>query len=113
MQRIITRKTIEIDAVRTLSEKERLGLSRRNEAVRALQDPDVSQRRGCFLVGQPRRTLSSRKHDFDKAPIANRQRTLADERPRYGWRRLLIMIRREALGSALKSEPGITVEFRR
>ena len=64
--------------------------------MRALQDSGVSQRRACFIVGQPRRTLSYRKRDVVEAPIVNRVRTLAEERPRFGWRRLLIMIRREA-----------------
>ena len=42
MQRIIARQAIEVDAVRELIEKKRLGLSQRKEAVRALRESGVS-----------------------------------------------------------------------
>jgi putative transposase len=62
--------------------------------VRALQESGLSQVRACAIVGQPRRTLHCHGHAKDDSALAERIQTLAQERPRWGWRRLLIMIRR-------------------
>jgi putative transposase len=53
--------------------------------------------RACAIVGQPRRTLHYRGKPKDESAIAERTQTLAQERPRWGWRRLLIMIRRDGI----------------
>jgi putative transposase len=65
--------------------------------VRALQEFGISQLRACAIVGQPRRTLHYRGKPKDDGPIAERTQTLAQERPRWGWRRLLIMIHRDGI----------------
>ena len=62
--------------------------------MRALQEFGISQVRACVIVGQPRRTLHYRGKPKDDSAIAERTQTLAQERSRWGWRRLLIMIRR-------------------
>jgi len=62
--------------------------------VRALQDRGVSQRRACWIIGQPRRTLFYRAQPKDDAEDAGRLKELAAQRPRFGWRRLLILFRR-------------------
>lgn len=66
--------------------------------MRALQEFGLSQVRACVIVGQPRRTLHYHAilKDDDSA-IAERTQAVAQERPRWGWRRLLIMIRREGI----------------
>ena len=63
--------------------------------MRALQDLGLSQVRACAIVGQPRRTLHYHAKPKDDDLIAQRAQTLAQERPRFGWRRLLVMFRRE------------------
>jgi putative transposase len=65
--------------------------------VRALQEFGLSQVRACAIVGQPRRTLHYRGKPKDDGAIAERTQSLAQERPRWGWRRLLIMIRRDGI----------------
>jgi hypothetical protein len=65
------------------------GISPRKEAVRALQEHGLSQVRACAIVGQPRRTLHYRGKPKDESAIAERTQTLAQERPRWGWRRLI------------------------
>jgi putative transposase len=62
--------------------------------VRALQDRGVSQRRACWIIGQPRPTLFYRAQPKDDADDAGRLKELAAQRPRFGWRRLLILFRR-------------------
>jgi putative transposase len=68
----------------------------RKEAVRALQEKGLSQRRACWLMTQPRPTLFYRRLPTDDGGDATRIKELAEERPRFGWRRLLIMFRRQA-----------------
>jgi len=54
-----------------------------------------SQRKAAFLVGSAPSVLrynSKRKHD---TPIKERLRELASERPRFGYRRLHVLLRRE------------------
>lgn len=63
--------------------------------MRALQELGLSQVRACTIVGQPRRALHYHAKPKDDDLIAQRAQTLAQERPRFGWRRLLVMFRRE------------------
>ncbi len=62
--------------------------------MRALQERGISQRRACWIIGQPRRTLFYLSQPKDDAADADRLKELAEKRPRFGWRRLLIMFRR-------------------
>ncbi|HET9095150.1 MAG TPA: DDE-type integrase/transposase/recombinase, partial [Candidatus Baltobacteraceae bacterium] len=62
-----------------------------------MQADGVSQRRACQLVDCTRSTLHYRRQRPDEEPIAARMRELAAERPRWGWRRLLILIRRDKI----------------
>lgn len=50
--------------------------------------------RACHIIGQARRTLYYHPEPKDDAAIADRLQELAQQRPRWGWRRLLIMVRR-------------------
>ena len=63
--------------------------------MRALEDHGVSRGRACAIVGHCRRTLYYRGQPKDDDPIATRLQELAQQRPRFGWRRLLIMFRRK------------------
>lgn len=65
--------------------------------MRALQADGVSQRRACNLVDCTRSTLHYRKRRPDDEPIAVRMRELAAERPRWGWRRLKVLFKREGI----------------
>ena len=74
-------------------------ISQRKEAVRALEDRGLSRIRACAIVRQPRRTLYYRRkpkpHD---TVLIERTKKLAQERQRFGWRRLIIMVRRDLVG---------------
>ena len=63
--------------------------------MRALQEYGLSQVRACAIIGQPRRTLHYCTKPKNDSEIAERIQVLAQQRPRWGWRRLLIMIRRD------------------
>jgi putative transposase len=55
----------------------------------------VSARRACGLVGCDRGTFYYRARRRDVAPLRMRLRELAAARPRFGYRRLHILLRRE------------------
>jgi putative transposase len=55
----------------------------------------VSARRACGLVGCHRATFYYRAKPQDPAPLRMRLRELAAVRPRFGYRRLYILLRRE------------------
>jgi putative transposase len=65
--------------------------------VRALQAQGVSATRACSLVGYTRSNLYYRRKPKDDAAARARLQELADQRPRWGWRRLLILLRREPI----------------
>ncbi len=58
----------------------------------------LSERRACRLVGIGRSTLRyCPRKCSDEAPIRHRLRELAAERPRFGYRRLHVLLRREGV----------------
>ena len=54
-----------------------------------------SERRACQLVQLPRATMRYRARPQHDTAIRERLRALAQERPRYGYRRLTVLLRRE------------------
>jgi putative transposase len=57
----------------------------------------ISQRRACRALGVHRRTVRYQRHmRADEPQVRERLRALARERPRWGYRRLHILLRREA-----------------
>lgn len=80
----------------------------------------LSERRACRLVGIGRSTLRycPRKRG-DEAPVRDRLRELAAERPRFGYRRLHVLLRREGVIvnhkriERLYREEGLAVRRRR
>jgi putative transposase len=65
--------------------------------VRALCQRGISTVRACDLISYNRSNLYYRRKPVDDEPIATRLKSLATERPRWGWRRLIIMIRRDKI----------------
>lgn len=62
--------------------------------MRALQGHGISRTRACQLVGLNRSNLYYRRKAKDDAALKARMHELAQERPRWGWRRLFIILRR-------------------
>ena len=56
----------------------------------------ISQRRACRVLRMPRRTLQYRpKSDPEVAALRIAINDAAAKRPRFGWRRILVLLRRE------------------
>ena len=58
---------------------------------------EVSQRRACRTIGSDRASMRYRSIRTDDADLRSRLRSLAAQRRRFGYRRLLILIRREGI----------------
>lgn len=72
--------------------------AQRRAVVAYLQERlGVSQRRACRLVGIARSTVRYRRRGGDDAALRERLRELATERPRFGYRRLHALLRREGI----------------
>ncbi|HEV2261912.1 MAG TPA: IS3 family transposase [Candidatus Rubrimentiphilum sp.] len=74
--------------------KKRLWPSQRQEAVRASQQRGIPTVRACKLLSFTRSNLYYRRLRKDDGPVTQRLHELAQERPRWGWRRLFIIVRR-------------------
>jgi putative transposase len=69
-------------------------------AVTWLEEEDgVSQRRACRAVEISRATCRDVSRWGDGGALRERLRALAEERPRFGYRRLCDLMRREGLGA--------------
>jgi len=68
----------------------------RRAAVAQLQErAGVSERRACRVVSQHRSVERYRSRRPEPVGLRERLRTLAEQRPRFGYRRLYVLLRRE------------------
>jgi putative transposase len=68
----------------------------RREVVGVLQESfSMSERRACRTIGVSRSTLRYETEREDPAELRTRLRELAQARPRFGYRRLHVLLRRE------------------
>jgi transposase InsO family protein len=92
----------------------------KREAVAHLQAVmSLSERRACSFVGADRKMVRYRSRRPPETELRSRLRDLANERRRFGYRRLFILLRREGEASGvnriyrLYREEGLTVRKRR
>jgi transposase InsO family protein len=92
----------------------------RREAVAHLQARfGLSERRACRIAGADRKMIRYQSRRPPDTALRTRLRDLANERRRFGYRRLFILLRREGEPSGLNRiyrlyrEEGLTVRKRR
>jgi len=97
-----------------------VGPAARREAVAHLQaSMAMSERRACSIVGADRKMVRYRSRRPPETQLRGRLRELANERRRFGYRRLFILLRREGEPSGINRiyrlyrEEGLTVRKRR
>ena len=79
----------------------------------------LSERRACSIVGADRKMIRYRSSRPADAALRGRLRDLANERRRFGYRRLFVLLRREGEPSGINRiyrlyrEEGLTVRKRR
>lgn len=69
--------------------------AKREVAVHLVQEHQLSQRRACHLAGLPTCSLRYQSCRQDDVIVRGRLKELAQERPRFGYRRLGVLLRRE------------------
>ena len=67
---------------------------RRNTALKAMRDHDISQRRACRLVGVDPKTVR-RDRPPDNPKIREEMKKIANKRRRFGYRPIGVMLERE------------------
>jgi putative transposase len=97
-----------------------VGPAARREAVAHLQAAKgLSERRACSIVSADRTMIRYRSCRPPEAELRDRLRKLANERRRFGYRRLFVLLRREGEPSGINRiyrlyrEEGLTVRKRR
>jgi putative transposase len=70
-------------------------VSARREVVSYFKSRGHSERRACALAGLRRSTCQYKRRRRDPTELLGRLRELASERPRFGYRRLHALLRRE------------------
>ena len=97
-----------------------VGPAVKREAIAHLQTlMDLSERRACRIVGADRKMVRYRSRRPPDTDLRARLRELANERRRFGYRRLFILLRREGEPSGvnrihrLYREEGLSVRQRR
>ncbi len=69
--------------------------AKRGVVTYMVQHHQRSQRRACHLVGLQPCSYRYRSRRPEDTPVRQRLKELAQERPRFGYRRLGILLRRE------------------
>jgi len=92
----------------------------KREAVAYLQaEHGLSERRACHIVGADRTMIRYRSRRAPDTVLRGRLRDLANERRRFGYRRLFVLLRREGEPSGINRiyrlyrEEGLTVRKRK
>jgi len=97
-----------------------VGPAAKREAVADLRKGfALSERRACSIIGADRKTIRYRSKRPPETGLRARLRELANERRRFGYRRLFILLRREGEPSGINriyrlyKEEGLAVRKRR
>ena len=81
-----------------------VGPAAKRAAVAQLQDTTgLSERRACLIVGADRKTVRYCSRRPPDTELRARLRELANERRRFGYRRLFILLRREGRPGSIAS----------
>jgi putative transposase len=93
--------------------------ARRNVVAHAVEHHGMSERRACRTLGVDRSSHRYRSRRPDDAELRARIRALAEDRRRFGYRRLFILLRRDGEASGknriyrLYREEGLSVRRRK
>ncbi|WP_144259649.1 IS3 family transposase [Methylocystis sp. ATCC 49242] len=120
LKKLLAEQMLDAAAMRELLFKKMVGPAVQRDAVAHLQAVmGLSERRACSIVGADRKTVRYRSRRPPDTELRARLRDLANERRRFGYRRLFILLRREGEPSGvnrihrLYREEGLSVRKRR
>ncbi|HOT84118.1 MAG TPA: IS3 family transposase [Candidatus Defluviicoccus seviourii] len=120
LKRLLAETMLDNAGLKDLLGKKMVTPAARREAVAHLQESlGMSERRACRVVGADRKSMRYRSTRPDDAGLRSRLRDLAQQRRRFGYRRLHILLRRDGVlinrkkTQRLYTEEGLTVRKRR
>ncbi|WP_128932010.1 IS3 family transposase [Bradyrhizobium zhanjiangense] len=120
LKKLLAEQMLDAAALRELLFKKMVGPAAKRAAVAHLQAVmSLSERRACSIVGADRKMIRYRFSRPPNAVLRGRLRDLANERRRFGYRRLFVLLRREGEPSGINRiyrlyrEEGLTVRKRR
>ena len=98
LKKLLAESMLDVATLRELLAKKLLTPRLRRKAVAwAMTETSHSQRRACALVGMDPKTYRYESRRPDDAGIRKRLRELAEQRRRFGYRRLHILLAREGI----------------
>ncbi|MEC7795283.1 MAG: IS3 family transposase [Pseudomonadota bacterium] len=119
LKRLLADTMLDNVVLKDLPGKELTTLSKRREAaLRAMRDHDISQRRACRLVGVDPKTVR-RERPPDCPEIRKEMQEIAGKRRRFGYRRIGVLLERKGMIMNHKKlyrlyrEEGLSVKRRR
>ncbi|MCT9000728.1 IS3 family transposase [Chelativorans intermedius] len=119
LKRLLADTMLDNVVLKDLPGKELTTLTKRREAaLRAMRDHDISQRRACRLVGVDPKTVR-RDRPPDCAEIRKEMQEIAGKRRRFGYRRIGVLLERKGMRMNHKKlyrlyrEEGLSVKRRR
>lgn len=120
LKRLLAEQMLDIAAMKELLSKKMVTPVVKREAVAHLKALfGLSERRACQIAGADRKMVRYQSRRAPETALRGRLRDLANERRRFGYRRLFILLRREGEPSGINriyrlySEEGLTVRKRK
>ncbi|WP_139307446.1 IS3 family transposase [Rhodovulum sp. ES.010] len=120
LKKLLAEQMLDLAAMRELVFKKVVTPVVKREAVAHLKARfGLSERRACQIAGADRKTIRYRSQRAPDTELRGRLRELANERRRFGYRRLFVLLRREGEPSGINRiyrlyrEEGLTVRKRR
>jgi putative transposase len=97
LKRIVADQALDITILKDLAEKMVSPEAKRAAVAQMKQFFTVSERRACGLIDQPRSTQRYQKKRKPEDGLEKRVSELAAARPRFGYRRLTALLKREGV----------------
>ncbi|MCJ8510669.1 IS3 family transposase [Rhizobium lemnae] len=120
LKKLLAEQMVDVAALRELLFKKMVGPAAERDAVAHLKSVmGLSERRACQIISADRKTIRYRSCHPPEVELRSRLRDLANERRRFGYRRLFILLRREGEPSGvnriyrLYRDEGLSVRKRK
>ncbi|WP_110648878.1 IS3 family transposase [Salinicola peritrichatus] len=120
LKKLLAEQMLDLAAMKELVFKKVVTPAEKRDAVSHLKQLlGLSERRACRLVGADRRMIRYVPRRASDTALRDRLRELANERRRFGYRRLFVLLRREGELSGINRiyrlyrEEGLTVRKRK
>ncbi|MDP3907693.1 IS3 family transposase [Novosphingobium sp.] len=98
LKRLLAEAMLDNAGLKDLLGKKLVTPAAKREAVARLQAfLGMSERRACRVIGADRKSMRYRSQRDDDAEVRSKLRELAQQRRRFGYRRLHILLRREGI----------------